>query len=851
MRINLYAGTYRQYSGTASSAYTISVRSAGGNVNIYKDAEVESNVSGKAVYMADTGDACVVSVRLYGATVNGEVYLQGATYDEERSVLVIDDAIVNGNVLVNGQNTVTVAHAPKVQYLGLSLETKLILDRMTKGAAITVRANDRFTYPHSEAAEYIKYFTPVNKVSSLSVVDNVIVCKTDYNKPLKFTGNVAYCPVCEKDVQWTQLKAADENGTMKTLTAGTHYYLAESQTFTATNATDSYAFIKAPGSGQACLHLNGNNLYATNTRAIYGNGGVLNVMGNGEVAGKATATNVGAAVQINSGLTGNAINLYGGTYKKYAGSSDTTAAIAIRNAGTLNIHEDAKVDCGTGSAIYLGRAWDNYKAELNLYGCTVTGNIVTEGNEDVSNMKDAILFAQNVTVNGTVDILGQNNVVTFKGKTVINKLNVAEGLLVDFADMLEGSAIKVSATGIFTPVMGEADHFAPYFTTDDAGDWVVCRDYKLTQIQKTTLQNANEQESAKLESLYAGRLPYHGEMHNHAKTGGKSDGNYTLTELAKNMEERRIDFATIVDHKQSIHMYLDEWKNTCFIGASEAALPNVYGVNATNRNMDYNMIFAEPSAFEAHLQSIKGYGYTAAEDGNGGFYNYLNFTIAERAAMAQSVLDHGGFFTHVHPKLDGYMNSKNVLDYYTVDGTGLEIATLANGKYTMNSKHCVEAYELWVDLLELDKRIFATIGDDSHAFSGPESLATIYSAEKTPEAIVDLYRAGDLTAGPVGIRMNIGDVITGGVTSFVDAKLVLSVGDIHELVYNADHKYAIEVYDDGGLIFTSEINPSEMTYFAVDVDSGRKFYRAVVVDLTEGARVAVGNPIWNEAIWAE
>jgi hypothetical protein len=75
----------------------------------------------------------------------------------------------------------------------------------------------------------------------------------------------------------------------------------------------------------------------------------------------------------------------------------------------------------------------------------------------------------------------------------------------------------------------------------------------------------------RLDAVYAGRKPYYGDLHDHAATGGRSDGHCTLDEWKTGMAELKMDFATIVDHKQVRHMYLDQWDPTMFIGGTEAA----------------------------------------------------------------------------------------------------------------------------------------------------------------------------------------------------------------------------------------------------------------------------------------
>ena len=72
-------------------------------------------------------------------------------------------------------------------------------------------------------------------------------------------------------------------------------------------------------------------------------------------------------------------------------------------------------------------------------------------------------------------------------------------------------------------------------------------------------QNAEEAEAAVsydaldadialLDNAYAGRVAYHGELHDHASTGGTSDGHQPLNIWKNVMDSLEIDFATIVDH---------------------------------------------------------------------------------------------------------------------------------------------------------------------------------------------------------------------------------------------------------------------------------------------------------------
>ena len=43
----------------------------------------------------------------------------------------------------------------------------------------------------------------------------------------------------------------------------------------------------------------------------------------------------------------------------------------------------------------------------------------------------------------------------------------------------------------------------------------------------------------------------------------------------------------------------------------------------------------------------------------------------------------------------------------------------------------------------------------------------------------------------------------------------------------------------------SALDPTGMSYYAIDTDPEARFYRVEVFDLTLNQYVAVGNPIWN------
>lgn len=349
---------------------------------------------------------------------------------------------------------------------------------------------------------------------------------------------------------------------------------------------------------------------------------------------------------------------------------------------------------------------------------------------------------------------------------------------------------------------------------------------------------ASASDIAQLDALYAGKQPYHGELHDHADTGGTSDGKTPLKGWKDiMMYTKDMDFATIVDHKQVLHMRLEDWDDSIFIGGSEAAAW-ITDKGLEQNELHYNMIFATPEPLEELL-----YENIVKHQFDGTHFKYAKFTTEEFMKIADSVRKKGGFFVHVHPKGDSYILSDDPLDYWFGDYTGLEvICGCYGGMEALNNK---EAYQLWKDLLAMGKRVYATSGSDSHRTSNTVSLTTIYSDQQNAQTYLNYVRQGNFTAGPVGIRMCIGDAAMGAETSFSGNRVVVSAGDVHSLEFEPTHIYRVDLYDDTGLVFSQEADLSQTVYFAVDADETKSFYRAEVYDVTEDRIVAVGNPIWN------
>ena len=377
---------------------------------------------------------------------------------------------------------------------------------------------------------------------------------------------------------------------------------------------------------------------------------------------------------------------------------------------------------------------------------------------------------------------------------------------------------------------------------------------------------ALEADVAALDSAYKDRIAYHGELHDHADTGGTSDGHRTLAQWKTGMAEVGIDFATIVDHRQILHMELEDWDSSLFIGGSEAGavVPNLQA--ATSSKAHINLLFANSQDFvdavTAYDAQVDNLGFMAQEyaadyDGPeadklaGGwhytplYYDYNRPSKENLATLIQIVRDHGGMFVLVHPKSPNYIVSDNPLDYWFADYTGLEVF-YGFGGYAPSRSVTMQNYQLWKDLLSMGKKVWCTAGSDKHKAPNTDALTTVYSEAKDAAVYMGHIASGDMVCGPVGIRMTIGDATMGGETAFAGQRVIFSVGDFHESAYSEKHTYQVEVYTDKGLVFKQKLSdPTQLTYFALDADPEASFYRVEVWNTTTNMLHALGNPIWN------
>lgn len=349
-------------------------------------------------------------------------------------------------------------------------------------------------------------------------------------------------------------------------------------------------------------------------------------------------------------------------------------------------------------------------------------------------------------------------------------------------------------------------------------------------------------EISQLNELYAGRVPFHGELHDHSDSGGTSDGLRPLSHWRGALEALKMDFAAILDHQQVRHMYLPEWEDGLFLCGTEPGA-DIVDSHATFQETHYNMLFENPKLLEELLAEFPEYQFTGGQEGH---FIYPNFTRQRFGELIDAVKAKGGLFVIPHPKQ--CMKSEEPLDYWYRDWTGLEVFYKDYRDPRPGKDYTAQNYKLWTTLLSMGKRIWACAGGDLHSVCTDKALTTLYAAERTNAAMIKPLRVGDFTCGGVGVRMCVGDTVCGGQCALENQRLVVCVSDFHESVYIKGHTYRVDILDDTGVVASKELSYAQCAqpvYMAIDTEKS-DFYRVEVFDVTSDYRIAIGNPIWQE-----
>ena len=343
-----------------------------------------------------------------------------------------------------------------------------------------------------------------------------------------------------------------------------------------------------------------------------------------------------------------------------------------------------------------------------------------------------------------------------------------------------------------------------------------------------------------LDIRYENKKAYYCDQHTHTRCGGTSDGTYPMDQWVATMDELKLDFAIVVDHRQMRGFFLPEWDTDRFVYGTEPGgaitdLADCRPGSSVNASFHYNMLFPHEYGLAMVLANFPEYKFTG--DQLTGKFGYPKFTRERFDELVAYIHKIGGMMVHPHPAT--LMASYDPLDYYFGEHTYLE--TL----YAHPSSHAsFRNYDLWVKILNLGKHMYAAGGSDTHGKTSNAVVSTMYCTERTGKACFDCMKSGDYTVGGFGMKMCIDGQPMGSELAYRDGmKLTLRIDDYFAPNMQDSTAYELRIYTDEGLAYASMFNGKESQALSLEVQK-RRYYRAEVFDLTHGYRVAVGNPIW-------
>ena len=350
---------------------------------------------------------------------------------------------------------------------------------------------------------------------------------------------------------------------------------------------------------------------------------------------------------------------------------------------------------------------------------------------------------------------------------------------------------------------------------------------------------ATEADIAQLEAQYEGLQVHHGQLHEHSDSGRGSDGKHTLAEWKENMPSVGMEYVALLDHRQTDHMYHEDWDPALFISGTEA-MTYIKDRSSRYNKYHYNMIFNHVSDMEDLLNK-----YMATYMFMDGLFRYRSMDSETFTNIIQDVLASGGYFVIAHPAQTTGQVAEDPLEYYYCDGIGYEVFYHVHGHADAQGLQTQQNYGIYTGLLAAGKKVYASSGSDVHSLPTDRALSTIYSSQAMDTAYIEQLRKGNYTAGPVGVRMVIGDSVMGSTTDFNGQRVVISVGDFHKNFTTGT--YVLKVITDQGEVYSVDLESTDTSYIAFDADENAKFYRVEIHDTTKNyPLLAMGNPIWND-----
>ena len=261
----------------------------------------------------------------------------------------------------------------------------------------------------------------------------------------------------------------------------------------------------------------------------------------------------------------------------------------------------------------------------------------------------------------------------------------------------------------------------------------------------TVAENADFSE---LDKAYEGRKVYYGDFHSHANTGGSSDGKCTLKNWLVGMKELKMDFSGIMDHRQTMHMYLDDFDPEYFLYGTEPWV----GFEDRDLSCHYLMLFPEREALGRVLAKFPDVYEFTGENDVGPSFKYKKTTQARFLEVAKAVHEEGGIIYHPHPRQ--IMQSEDIQDYCFAEGSVIESIYTYHFPEIPNI-HSQENYELWVDLIQSGRKVYTAASNDSHTMPMSFALNAVYSEKKWGPSFVEYLIKGDVTAGHVADRKSV------------------------------------------------------------------------------------------------
>ena len=314
------------YTGQGQDDYTAAtlIPNSGGTINLYDDVVITTTAAGKPV------------VKLLN---NGKLNLHGnatiANMDGGEGIEVVKGKLIvtegwNGTALVKFPTALVNGFVPAANgestgdftgILGLSAPDFPLLVAKNGGLALENAAGgDEPSAPPAQQSGFV----------------------------LDPDGDgKAVCPVCGgEEVKWTAVYAGERVG------AGVsgHFYIAED----GTGLNSQYATTTSKDA-VVCIHMNGKTLTTCGRIATVGDGGTINIMGNGTIIGAGTANSdyTDATLIANSG---GSINLYDDVTVKTTATGKPV--VKVQNNGNIRLYNNATIvnlDGGEGIEVVKGK----------------------------------------------------------------------------------------------------------------------------------------------------------------------------------------------------------------------------------------------------------------------------------------------------------------------------------------------------------------------------------------------------------------------------------------------------------------------------------------------------------------